>query len=637
MQAAGITAEPVLVGVNGFGPIDGKEPLPLLSYFNHIVVRYRMGQRWIVIDPGRAVADASRTPHFLNHMWALNLKEDKPTLYRIATEDKGYAELKLSSEVIERPTGGYFVRTRMDASGEAANEFKEHYFAEGPEGFRDMVEGLAPDDTLGFRITQQTEITRKSGPLHVEFEYGLADRKGKSKIYYPVHNLTRFGWNHQGARLHFARFSEDLEESVHFRGRFIADEIRYDNVVYGPMVSIERHVRNGGDGAWIEDKIHIPGWVDEGDEKATEQKRGQESIFAWQESHSHIRLGVLAGQRPFEASIDTAIPYSLKEDSERDREGWLSEYRRLQVYLKKVPKDPTLLKASALVVRELGRIGPRSFLNGHLRESNHLLEQAKALQPNSASLWAEIGKNLIWLDDESGARKAFFEGFRLSKADPDVLFLGGLINEKQQKYDAALPYYSAAIQSASSHAQKLEAYENQANVLCWRLTRCPQAAALYDHVLTMAPVKADSFHFAAAIYKQMGDAKKAMELEEKAKSLGGKEDVKFLAETEIQDYDQRYFVDSAYPEKLNQLSEEAANLYRKYPGNLKVLGYLIDLSVKMAKRDNDAIPLGIAHQYAEEARSRGLSADRFSEFEKKIEGAQHELAPARLPASRGTD
>lgn len=599
LRGMGIKAEPTYVGMGPTAiiPIDQSHPLVSSDYFNHVVVRYQEGNKWQIVDPGRGVADAMRTPSHLDLAWALNLNSQNETLYQIHIDSKNYAGVKMTTNIEHHFSGGYSVHTYAEFSGELSNFLKQIYFSSGQKTFNSFLENQVSGETKNFHLLKQDVFSRKPGKLRLEYKYNLAEEPSDfDALVYQTHSFLQLS------------FPLVSLEQIKIKNMYVFDEPKYDCFIRGPVANIDRWVTNTSEGVEINDKVSRP-----------ESGKNWDKFSRWQRNRFTTHLEHLqqcqneklflsakntkdSKQRSMETSLDLAKPYESKSFEWQDEEGLRREIRKINTYLALQPNDEGLLYWKARRIADLGKRPWDINLPEYFRESNEILTHLILVRPSSARAYGLLGLNSLILKDPIEAMKAFKKGYALDPNNFDVLYLGGKLNFSQKKYEMAIGYFKAAASRAGSTEQKLAALQEQARIESDKLKNTQEAVRTLESAMFLKPLSTEFLNNAASLNIYAGNLKHATELYQKSIDLHPNTRADYgLIVCEITDLE-KTFAKGDPATNLSELDNRAELVNEKRQDDVRVLRLLASINEARAQSEKDPSLLEAAHEYQEQIR-----------------------------------
>lgn len=510
-------------------PMNPEKPNPSSSYFNHVVVRYKNKTDWITIDPGRRIADASRTPYFLNNAWSLNLNEDTPA-YRLKIAAKDYSNLKIKNKFAKFVDGSLKAQTEVLAQGEFANFLRSTYFDNGDKAFTKMVEMFLPTKNNINVTVFKPEITRRPGDLKLSVKYSVPDDAQKDPNGLALTFPQYFGLKNQedtSYRSYLSSYSFTLLQMPHTASQettiefyFTPDELKKDCFVVGPMADVQRTVSNLKSSIEIKDVVTFKSIDMEhfSQEALTPLIHNAQDLDRCSKD-AQIKLEDKQFQKSFEENIDLSKPYANKSVEDHSHATNLRRLRELNYRISKNKKDVGLLIDRANLYADMTSMDGSYKQDAHFEHAVADLLEAQRLEPLNPSLYGQIGSYYLKLKNYTAARKQFDDGYKISSKDIWVLNLGGQILAHKNKFSDAEKYFLAALRQKGPNELKNKVLNTLAAFYCEQMNSCSKSLPLHEQIIALNPKDAWNYHNAAIAHKISKSYTKALLLSRQALGL----------------------------------------------------------------------------------------------------------------------
>lgn len=517
-KIAGLEAEPVYTSLYDprdrlsllAKPIHPDKVLPSMAYFNHVVVRYQDGKRWITIDPTRGLSDSTRTPYFLDGAWSLNLNAANEPAYKIKLPEVGYAKISATTTLIRKPDLGFSGVTEVNVSGEAANILRMIYFSGGAKAVSEIIKRFnLSGESETPAVGDFPELDRSSDSLKFNISFSAAAFDEKRP-----YQLPTFAF--QNGLL--PPIPLEIENQISLSDSYAPVENKYDCLVRGPYVSWDRRIENVQKTVVTKDRLHFKSIASATSNPWNLKIRSSINIGAYQSCVAAGQVSIQPGSKvlPTQKTFDDMI-YS-KEGFFRnpaifvENEKVRTEIRRLDAYIKRDIPNPDLWHDRGRNVRMLGYSSGNDYSLEYLEESLASFSKAIEIDPKYAPAYGQRGLTYFFMEKRLEARREFNAGYKINPTDADVLFLGGALELAADKFESAAGYYAASAKNARTVGEKAKALTKQADILAGKLGRPIEGAKLYEIAMKLEPDFAWHPYNASIIYMDLKDYDKAIAL-----------------------------------------------------------------------------------------------------------------------------
>jgi hypothetical protein len=204
-----------------------------------------------------------------------------------------------------KPDGQFAGESRVEISGELANFIKSVYFQAGEGKATEILKKLTPVDAETVVLKDLDALTRASTPITYKLTYSAAKNREteKNSVVVDLHYL---------ARSRFPGIPTEIEQHITFHDSFLVEEEKYDCLVRGPYVNVDRRITNNETTAVLHDKVVINS-VTEGNKANGDLKLSSDMNLRGLMDCEDVTLTLSArsaadkSQVPFEQKLDQAI------------------------------------------------------------------------------------------------------------------------------------------------------------------------------------------------------------------------------------------------------------------------------------------------------------------------------------------
>lgn len=497
-------------------PINDSQPLPSGNYFNRWALRYRDGERWVVVDPSRGLGSAEHAPYYFKHSLAVALGSN-PQPFKIELPEEGYAETLIHTELVRRRDGEFEGRGEVEFRGEMANFMRDVYFSEGEGALRNYVEAFASvAKHRGFMYRKLDFFDRSSKSLKLEMSFSTFEPKGGQRraLAMPPHYLPFYSRPEAGLR--FVGFPMRIEEVTTVRSAFVAQEEKYDCEVYGPLVSLSRRVENAAGNVSVRDELLIPTGDPPGE---SEDDQARLSTHSTRLSDCAKNSAIVV-----ETLNKKQRPFSERMSNLGDRAPLVVRLRKAEVELGDDEGSAEFWRQRGRLLRQLGYISEELYVLEHLKMAEAAFKKAVTLAPTDVVNLGEWGVTALYRGDLVKAREAWNRVSMINSASFVSLFLGGQISQRTGRQELAVGYFAAAVIKARGSGELVRALAAQAEALCTGLGRCAETVSLHEKILALRPRHVTRLRLAAQDFERAGLHDKAVRLERKATAIQAKVD-----------------------------------------------------------------------------------------------------------------
>lgn len=494
-------------------------------YFNHAIVRVRLGDKDLYLDPTSPFMQSSRSDLHLHMKNAWVYEPKAKPMFRMELE----SDINDVKTTVHKDLQGYVAKTDMTLRGSFAT-YLIYLIRKGTEQ-KQLARALATvagfyevDDVkpAPFEIVEKPEVSVKwSMTYSVK---GQLSPRQTSTAYAAIVSWPAMTWGRQDKEVAAFNFDFPLEMNLQtiFPEFYLPNELSGDCYVTGPLVQYSRSAVNSDAGITFKETSRTRFRILDPDPKS-EMANNSNELRACQNESKFVLEPKVKGSREQVYFGIPESPAAMEKIKNLNAYGPDNAFawRTLNSWVASNPKNPdTYLFLGRTLVRK-GMYNSDYYVPENLKEAKVWIKKGLEMNPISSLGWVILGRTELYDSNLNGAVEAYIKANKLDPKNGLAYDLAAMIAEKRKNDEHTLAYYRLAQQYAADDDARVSAMQGQVEVYAKDAKTYGIALTLMDKMLAAKPDDRWTLNNVSLFYNQIGEydravisARKALKIKE---------------------------------------------------------------------------------------------------------------------------